>query len=317
MAENKLKLAIVVPCYNEQEVFPDTKAALNIVLNNLINEKLVAENSYILFVDDGSKDQTWSLITEANKESKLFRGLKLSRNRGHQNALMAGLMYAKDNADAAISIDADLQDDVNVIKELVLKHHQGNQLVFAVRRKRDKDSFFKRFTAQGFYKLMNAMGVKSIYNHADYRLMSQRALKELANYQEVNLFLRALVIELGFKSDVVYFDRLERLKGESKYPLKKMLAFAFDGITSFSIRPLTILFPLSILMLVIGFVWLVTGLILNLLAIVNWPLSSVYALIILVGGINLLGVSIVGQYVGKNYIETKARPRYIVETILE
>ena len=317
MAENKLKLAIVVPCYNEQEVFPDTKAALNIVLNNLINEKLVAENSYILFVDDGSKDQTWSLITEANKESKLFRGLKLSRNRGHQNALMAGLMYAKDNADAAISIDADLQDDVNVIKELVLKHHQGNQLVFAVRRKRDKDSFFKRFTAQGFYKLMNAMGVKSIYNHADYRLMSQRALKELANYQEVNLFLRALVIELGFKSDVVYFDRLERLKGESKYPLKKMLAFAFDGITSFSIRPLTILFPLSILMLVIGFVWLVIGLILNLLAIVNWPLSSVYALIILVGGINLLGVSIVGQYVGKNYIETKARPRYIVETILE
>ena len=317
MAENKLKLAIVVPCYNEQEVFPDTKAALNIVLNNLINEKLVAENSYILFVDDGSKDQTWSLIAAANKESKLFRGLKLSRNRGHQNALMAGLMYAKDNADAAISIDADLQDDVNVIKELVLKHHQGNQLVFAVRRKRDKDSFFKRFTAQGFYKLMNAMGVKSIYNHADYRLMSQRALKELANYQEVNLFLRALVIELGFKSDVVYFDRLERLKGESKYPLKKMLAFAFDGITSFSIRPLTILFPLSILMLVIGFVWLVIGLILNLLAIVNWPLSSVYALIILVGGINLLGVSIVGQYVGKNYIETKARPRYIVETILE
>lgn len=317
MAENKLKLAIVVPCYNEQEVFPDTKAALNIVLNNLINEKLVAENSYILFVDDGSKDQTWSLIASANKESKLFRGLKLSRNRGHQNALMAGLMYAKDNADAAISIDADLQDDVNVIKELVLKHHQGNQLVFAVRRKRDKDSFFKRFTAQGFYKLMNAMGVKSIYNHADYRLMSQRALKELANYQEVNLFLRALVIELGFKSDVVYFDRLERLKGESKYPLKKMLAFAFDGITSFSIRPLTILFPLSILMLVIGFVWLVIGLILNLLAIVNWPLSSVYALIILVGGINLLGVSIVGQYVGKNYIETKARPRYIVETILE
>ena len=317
MGEQKLKLAIVVPCYNEQEVFPDTKAALNIVLQNLINEQLISNNSYILFVDDGSKDQTWQLIEQANKESKSLKGLKLSRNRGHQNALLAGLMYAKDNSDMAISIDADLQDDVNIIKDLVLKYYEGNELVLAVRRKRDKDSFFKRFTAQAFYKLMNAMGVKSIYNHADYRLMGKRSLNELANYHEVNLFLRALIIELGFKTDIVYFDRLERLKGESKYPLKKMLAFAFDGITSFSIRPLTIFYPISFLLMMIGFVWLVTGAILNLLAIVDWPLSNLYALVLLVGGLNLLAISTLGQYVGKNYIETKARPRYIVEKIIE
>jgi glycosyltransferase involved in cell wall biosynthesis len=316
MAES-LKLAIVVPCYNEQEVFPDTKAALNIVLQDLINEKLISNNSFILFVDDGSKDKTWDLIAAANQESKLFKGLKLSRNRGHQNALMAGLMYAKDNADATISIDADLQDDVNIIKEIVLKHIAGNEIVFAVRKKRDKDTFFKRFTAQSFYKVMNLMGVKTIYNHADYRLMSKRALQELSNYHEVNLFLRAMVIELGFKSDVVYFDRLERLKGESKYPLKKMLAFAFDGITSFSIKPLTIFYPIAILMLLIGFTWLALSLGLNLLNIVAWPFAGIYSLILIVGGTNLLAISVVGQYVGKNYIETKARPRYIVERVVE
>jgi polyisoprenyl-phosphate glycosyltransferase len=317
MEHKQLKLAIVVPCYNEQEVFPDTKAALTIVLQNLINEKLVSESSYILFVDDGSKDKTWELITSAHLESKLMRGLKLSRNRGHQNALLAGLMYAKDNSDMAISIDADLQDDVNVIKELVLKHYQGNEMVFAVRAKRDKDSFFKRFTAQSFYKVMNLMGVKTIYNHADYRLMSKRALEELSNYKEVNLFLRALVIELGFKTDVVYFDRLERLKGESKYPLKKMLAFAFDGITSFSIKPLTIFYSLSFLLIITGFIWLLVSLLVNLLTTISWPLSYIYGLILLVGGLNLLGISTVGQYVGKNYVETKARPRYIVEKILD
>jgi polyisoprenyl-phosphate glycosyltransferase len=317
MEHKQLKLAIVVPCYNEQEVFPDTKAALTIVLQNLINEKLVSESSYILFVDDGSKDKTWELIANAHLESKLMRGLKLSRNRGHQNALLAGLMYAKDNSDMAISIDADLQDDVNVIKELVLKHYQGNEMVFAVRAKRDKDNFFKRFTAQSFYKVMNLMGVKTIYNHADYRLMSKRALEELSNYKEVNLFLRALVIELGFKTDVVYFDRLERLKGESKYPLKKMLSFAFDGITSFSIKPLTIFYSLSFLLIITGFIWLLVSLLVNLLTTILWPLSYVYGLIFLVGGLNLLGISTVGQYVGKNYVETKARPRYIVEKVLD
>jgi glycosyltransferase involved in cell wall biosynthesis len=317
MEHKQLKLAIVVPCYNEQEVFPDTKAALSIVLANLIQEKIVSENSYIVFVDDGSKDETWKLINKAHEESKSIRGLKLSRNRGHQNALLAGLMYAKDNADMAISIDADLQDDVNVIKELVLKHYQGNEMVFAVRAKRDKDSIFKRLTAQSFYRVMNLMGVKTIYNHADYRLMSKRTLNELSKYKEVNLFLRALVVELGFKTDVVYFDRLERLKGESKYPLKKMISFAIDGITSFSIKPLTIYFTLSFILLITGFIWLFVSLLVSLLTTIIWPLSYVYGLIILIGGINLLAISTVGQYVGKNYVETKARPRYIVETILE
>lgn len=231
-------LTIVVPCYNEEEVLPETFSQLHDLLIDLMQEELVAENSKILFVDDGSKDRTWMLIHKASLKTDLIRGVKLSRNVGHQNALLAGLFTAKESSDCVVSVDADLQDDISVIREFIHKFNEGYEIVYGVRKKRETDTFFKRSTAQGFYKLMQKMGVNLVYNHADFRLMSRRALQELERFEEVNLFLRGIVPLIGFKSTSVYYERKERFAGETKYPLKKMLAFAFDGITSFSVTPI-------------------------------------------------------------------------------
>lgn len=316
MKNNKLaRLALVVPCYNEQEVLPSTNTTLQNVLNTLIGKDLISDDSYILYVNDGSKDETWNIIEKFHEESNLVDGIKLSRNKGHQNALMAGLMYAKDNCDCAISIDADLQDDVNVIEQMVNEYLGGSQIVYGVRNSRDTDSFFKRKTATMFYKLMEKLGAKTIYNHADFRLMSSRALQELASFNEVNLFLRGIVTELGFKVSIVKYDRLERQLGESKYPFSKMLSLAFEGITSFSIKPVMIVVYTGAVLLILGFLAILTVIIYSFFAFFNvaWFIVSIMSLFT---GMNLLAIGLVGIYVGKNYMETKSRPRYIIETVL-
>ena len=316
MKNNKLaRLALVVPCYNEQEVLPSTNTTLQNVLRTLIDKDLISDDSYILYVNDGSKDETWNIIEKFHEESNLVDGIKLSRNKGHQNALMAGLMYAKDNCDCAISIDADLQDDVNVIEQMVNEYLNGSQIVYGVRNSRDTDSFFKRKTATMFYKLMEKLGAKTIYNHADFRLMSSRALQELASFNEVNLFLRGIVTELGFKVSIVKYDRLERQLGESKYPFSKMLSLAFEGITSFSIKPVMIVVYTGAVLLILGFLAILTVVIYSFFAFFNvaWFIVSIMSLFT---GMNLLAIGLVGIYVGKNYMETKSRPRYIIETVL-
>lgn len=309
-------LAIVVPCYNEEEVLPSSNEQLISVLNNLIEANKISKDSYILYVDDGSKDWTWSIISSLYEKSSLVKGLKLSRNKGHQNALLAGLEYAKDHADVSISIDADLQDDINVISKMVDYYLEGHDIVYGVRSNRKKDSFFKRFTAQAFYKLMNALGTNTVYNHADFRLMSKRALEGLFKYNEVNVFLRGIVPTIGFKSEIVYYERKERQAGVTKYPLKKMLSFAFEGITSFSIKPLTLILRTGIF---ISFMSVMTFIILLVMDLMHYQNVDILVylgiLICFLLGLNLVGMGIVGQYVGKNYVETKARPRYIVEEI--
>ncbi|HHU27643.1 TPA: glycosyltransferase family 2 protein [bacterium] len=309
-------LAIVVPCYNEEEVLPSSNEQLISVLNNLIEANKISKDSYILYVDDGSKDRTWSIISSLYEKSSLVKGLKLSRNKGHQNALLAGLEYAKDHADVSISIDADLQDDINVISKMVDYYLEGHDIVYGVRSDRKKDSFFKRFTAQAFYKLMNALGTNTVYNHADFRLMSNRALEGLFKYNEVNVFLRGIVPTIGFKSEIVYYERKERQAGVTKYPLKKMLSFAFEGITSFSIKPLTLILRTGIF---ISFMSVMTFIILLVMDLMHYQNVDILVylgiLICFLLGLNLVGMGIVGQYVGKNYVETKARPRYIVEEI--
>jgi glycosyltransferase involved in cell wall biosynthesis len=309
-------LAIVVPCYNEEEVLPSSNEQLISVLNNLIEANKISKDSYILYVDDGSKDRTWSIISSLYEKSSLVKGLKLSRNKGHQNALLAGLEYAKDHADISISIDADLQDDINVISKMVDYYLEGHDIVYGVRSDRKKDSFFKRFTAQAFYKLMNALGTNTVYNHADFRLMSKRALEGLFKYNEVNVFLRGIVPTIGFKSEIVYYERKERQAGVTKYPLKKMLSFAFEGITSFSIKPLTLILRTGIF---ISFMSVMTFIILLVMDLMHYQNVDILVylgiLICFLLGLNLVGMGIVGQYVGKNYVETKARPRYIVEEI--
>jgi glycosyltransferase involved in cell wall biosynthesis len=309
-------LAIVVPCYNEEEVLPSSNEQLISVLNNLIEANKISKDSYILYVDDGSKDRTWSIISSLYEKSSLVKGLKLSRNKGHQNALLAGLEYAKDHADVSISIDADLQDDINVISKMVDYYLEGHDIVYGVRSDRKKDSFFKRFTAQAFYKLMNALGTNTVYNHADFRLMSKRALEGLFKYNEVNVFLRGIVPTIGFKSEIVYYERKERQAGVTKYPLKKMLSFAFEGITSFSIKPLTLILRTGIF---ISFMSVMTFIILLVMDLMHYQNVDILVylgiLICFLLGLNLVGMGIVGQYVGKNYVETKARPRYIVEEI--
>ena len=313
---NEPVLTIVVPCYNEQEVLPDTICVLQKLLNELISERLVSLHSKILFVDDGSKDQTWEIIYKEGLKNELVRGLKLSRNVGHQNALLAGLFTAKEISDCVISIDADLQDDILVIREFMKKYHQGYEIVYGVRKGRDTDTMFKRYTAQGFYKLMKKMGVDLVYNHADFRLMSKRSLQELENFKEVNLFLRGIVPMLGFRSDVVYYDRKVRQAGESKYPLKKMLAFAFDGITSFSVSPIRFV-------LVIGFVSFFLSLLfggyflsLKFLGNTETGWTSLITSIWLIGGLQLIAIGLIGEYVGKIYQETKQRPKYTIEVDL-
>jgi glycosyltransferase involved in cell wall biosynthesis len=306
-------LTIVVPCYNEQEVLPETIYSLQQLITELVQEGLVSHHSKILLVDDGSKDQTWNLIYKEGLKNQFVSGLKLSRNVGHQNAVLAGLFTAKEISDCVISIDADLQDDIQVIREFMKKFHEGYEIVYGVRKGRETDTFFKRSTAQGFYKLMKAMGVDLVYNHADYRLMSKRAIGELQNFTEVNLFLRGIVPLLGFRSDVVYYDRLVRQAGETKYPLKKMLAFAFDGITSFSVSPIRFV-------LIIGFVSFFMSLLfggyfltLKFLGNTETGWTSLIISIWLIGGLQLIAIGLIGEYIGKIYKETKQRPKYIVE----
>lgn len=310
------QLAIVIPMYNEEEVFNLCVDAMTEVIKDLINKGKISNNSYMLLVDDGSKDKTWSLIEKANKENPYVYGLKLAANAGHQNALLAGLMAAKGNCDMSVSIDADLQDDVEAIEKMVDKYNEGCDVVYGVRSKRDSDTFFKRTTAQGFYKLMNKLGAKSVYNHADFRLLSNRALEALSGYKEQNLYLRGLVPLIGFKSDSVYYERSERAAGESKYPLKKMLRFAFNGITSFSSKPLSLITMMGALIVILSIAALVYALISYFLGTTEPGWASLILSIWFLGGVQLLCIGLVGQYVGKIFEETKQRPRYNIETYL-
>jgi len=312
----KNRLAIVVPCYNEQEVFPLCAEKLTEVIKDLIIKQKVAKNSFILFVDDGSKDKTWELISGEVEKNKYVRGLKLSGNVGHQNALLAGLVTANDSSDMTVSIDADLQDDVTAIEKMVDKYLDGFDVVYGVRNDRSSDSVFKRTTAQGFYKLMSTLGAKSVYNHADFRLMSHRAVEALKKYKERNLFLRGIVPLIGFKSDSVYYERSKRAAGESKYPLKKMLKFAFDGITSFSIKPITLITLLGVLIIICCIVALVYTLISYFAGRTEPGWASLILSIWFIGGVQLVSIGLVGQYVGKIYIESKERPRFNIEEYL-
>ncbi|HIW15140.1 MAG TPA: glycosyltransferase family 2 protein [Firmicutes bacterium] len=306
-------LFLVVPCYNEQEVLPETNRVLLQKLTAMKQDGLCDKKSCVLYVDDGSRDETWPIITRLQRENPTVQGLKLSHNRGHQNALLAGLMTAAQECDCAISLDADLQDDVGVLDQFVEKYLDGCDVVYGVRNRRETDTFFKRTTAQGFYKFMRLLGADVVYNHADYRLMSRRALEALGQYREVNLFLRGLVPLIGFRSDYVYYDRHERFAGESKYPLKKMLAFAMDGITSFSVKPLKLISRLGILISILSIFGLLYALISWCTghAVAGW--TAIISSIWLLGGIQMLCLGVVGTYIGKIYSEVKARPRYIIE----
>lgn len=307
---------MVVPCYNEEEVLDETTRQLTEKLHNLIKGGKISEKSRILYVNDGSKDQTWAIISRLHEEYDIVSGINLSRNRGHQNAVLAGLMYAKEYCDAAISMDADLQDDINAIDEMVDKFIQGMDVVYGVRSSRKKDTFFKKFTAEGFYKMMKWMGVDIVFNHADYRLMSRRVLQQLENYEEVNLFLRGIVPLIGYPSDNVYYERHERFAGESKYPLKKMLSFAFDGITSFSVKPIRFILTLGMLIFLVSVGILIYSIVRHFMGetVLGW--SSLMVSIWALGGLQLLAIGIVGEYIGKMYLETKKRPRFAIQDVL-
>ena len=312
------KLGIIVPCYNEEEVLEIASKALREVLTDLISKQKIAEDSFILFVNDGSKDRTWELIEGEHKKYPVsVLGLKLAGNVGHQFALTAGLITAKDMCDVTVSIDADLQDDVNVIEEMIDKFHAGNDIVYGVRKERKTDTFFKRVTAQGFYKLMSLMGVKTIYNHADFRLMSRRAVEQFSKYKETNLFLRGMMPLIGYQTDCVYYDRLERVAGESKYPLKKMLALAFNGISSFSVKPITMVTVLGVFILIASLCAAVYALISYFMGHVVPGWTSLILSIWFLGGVQLLSIGLVGQYIGKIYMEVKQRPRYNIEKVLD
>ncbi len=310
------KLMVVIPCYNEEEVLGETSRRLTLKMKALVDAGLCDDTSRVLLVDDGSRDRTWEIIEKLHAENPLFEGLKLSRNRGHQNALLAGLMTAKDRCDFSISMDADLQDDMDAMDRFIGEYRKGCDVVYGVRNKRETDTFFKRQTALGFYRLMKTLGVDITFNHADYRLMSRRALTALSQFREVNLFLRGLAPLVGFQSGTVYYDRSERFAGESKYPFKKMLAFAIDGITSFSVKPLRLITTLGIVIFVISLVMLVYTLVSFLTghAVLGW--SSTIASIWMIGGIQLLSLGVIGEYVGKIYNESKHRPRFIIDRYL-
>ena len=308
-------LYLVIPCYNEEEVLPETSKQLLEKINSLVQKQKISEKSRIVFVNDGSKDRTWELIENLHAQNPVFQGVKLSRNRGHQNALLAGLMTVKNYCDAAISLDADLQDDINAIDEMVDKFTLENcDIVYGVRSARKTDTFFKKTTAEGFYKVMNRLGAEVTYNHADYRLMSRRALDGLEQFGEVNLFLRGIVPMIGYKSDCVYYERKERFAGESKYQHKKMLAFAMEGITSLSTKPIKMITGLGALIFCISFIVFICLLISRIAgATVNFTTVSVW----LTGGLQLIAIGIVGEYVGKVYLETKHRPKFIIEKYLD
>ena len=305
-------LYIVIPCYNEQEVLPITAPQFLGKLTQLIGEGKISDNSRILFVDDGSKDKTWEIISRLSTEDIHFTGIQQSRNRGHQNAVLAGLMEAKDICDITISIDCDGQDDLNAMDEMVDCYLDGCQIVYGVRKKRDTDTFFKRTTALGFYKVMNLFGVESVYNHADYRLVSSQALQAFADFKEVNLFLRGMFPLVGFKSTSVYYDRQERLAGESHYPLSKMINLAIDGITSLSTKPLRMITVLGMIVAFISFVGVIWSFIQALLGMTVAGWASMTCIICFVSGVQLVGLGVLGEYIGKIYLEVKARPRYII-----
>lgn len=305
-------LYIVIPCYNEQEVLPTTAPMFLEKLQFLIDNGKIDNDSRILFVNDGSKDTTWNIICSLAEQNEHYKGISQSRNRGHQNAVLAGLMEAKSNCDITISIDCDGQDDINAMDEMIDAYMDGCEVVYGVRAKRNTDTFFKRFTAESFYKLMNVMGAEVVYNHADYRLMSSRVLEEFANFKEVNLFLRGMVPLVGFKSTSVFYNRKERIAGESHYPLKKMLALAFDGITSLSVKPIRIITIMGVLISIlslVGVVWAIASALAGN-SVAGW--ASTACIICFVGGILTLFLGVIGEYVGKIYMEVKARPRYII-----
>ena len=315
--KKKNKLYIVVPCYNEEQVLGETSKRLKIKCKNLIQKGQISKDSKIVFVDDGSKDRTWKMISELHETDSLFSGVKLSRNRGHQNALLAGLTMASEHADMAISMDADLQDDINAVDQMIEKYYEGCDIVYGVRSKRKTDSFFKRFTAEAFYRIMNHLGANTVFNHADYRLMSKRALEGLAQFKEVNLFLRGIVPMIGYPSDIVTYERKERFAGESKYPLKKMLALALEGITSLSIKPIRLITGLGFMVFFVSIAMLIYILVRFFMGatVVGW--ASVAVSVWAIGGLLLLSIGVVGEYIGKIYLETKERPRFIVESFLE
>lgn len=310
-------LYIVIPCYNEQEVLPVTSGMFLEKITSLIEKGRVAPESRVVFVNDGSKDNTWNIIQDLAKSDEHFEGVCLSRNRGHQNALLGGLMTVKDRCDITISIDCDGQDDINAMDAMVDAYWDGCEVVYGVRSKRDTDTFFKRFTAEGFYRVMNFMGAETVFNHADYRLMSRRALEGLAQFREVNLFLRGIVPMIGYRTGTVEYERGERFAGESKYPLKKMLSFAMEGITSLSVKPIRyitglgfLIFAVSILMLIYSIVRWATG-----ATIIGW--ASVICSVWAIGGLILLSLGVIGEYIGKIYLETKGRPRFLLREVLE
>lgn len=309
-------LYVVVPCYNEQEVLPETSKRLKAKMKALMQNGVISDRSRVIFVNDGSKDATWSIIKKLHEEDNIFGGINLSRNRGHQNALLAGLMTVRDIADVSISMDADLQDDIDAMDEMLEKFHSGCDIVYGVRSKRATDTAFKRISAEAFYKLMNMMGANTVYNHADYRLMSKRALDGLSEFHEVNLFLRGIVPMIGYQTDVVYYERSERFAGESKYPLKKMISFAMEGITSLSNKPIKMITNLGVFVFLMSFVILAYSLIRHFTGATITGWTTIIASIWAIGGLILLSLGVIGEYIGKIYMETKERPRYIIEQFL-
>jgi glycosyltransferase involved in cell wall biosynthesis len=311
------RLFCVIPCYNEQEVLPETSTRILAKLRELISKNKISDDSRIVFVNDGSRDSTWEIISSLHESDPHFQGVNLANNVGHQNALLAGLMTVKDHCDMAVSMDADLQDDINAIEEMVDRYNEGYDVVYGVRSKRATDTFFKRATAEGFYKLINGLGAKTVYNHADYRLMSKRALDALSEFNEVNLFLRGIVPMIGFKNTVVYYERAERFAGESKYPLKKMLSFAVEGITSLSTKPIKMITGLGFFIFFVSIAVLIYSLVRHFThhTIPGWTTTvlSVWA----IGGLIMISLGIIGEYIGKIYLESKHRPRFIIESYLD
>ena len=309
-------LFLVIPCYNEEDILKDTTKVIKTKMKELINKKVINKNSKVLYVNDGSQDNTWNIIEDINKKDPLFTGISLSKNKGQQNALFAGLMIAKEYADIIISMDADMQDDIDVIDKMIEKYNNGNEIVYGVRKNRKKDSYFKRTTALSFYKFMKRLGVDIIYNHADYRLASKRVLNELEKFSEINLFLRGIFPLIGFKNDIVYYERKQRTKGKTKYPTKKMLSFALDGITSFSIKPIRIILNLGIIIFILSLVIMTYSIIRKIFGYTVAGWTFIICSIWLIAGIQMLSLGIIGEYIGKIYAEVKRRPRYIIDNNL-
>lgn len=307
---------LIIPCYNEEQVLAETAKRLKLIVESLIEKGKISTSSKICFVDDGSKDNTWKIIKDLHFSSEIFSGIKLAMNKGHQNALMSGLMMANEYADAIISMDCDLQDDINVIEQFIDKYYTGIDIVYGVRKNRKKDTFFKKGTAKLFYNFMSFLGVDIIKNHADYRLMSKRVVNSLSEFKEVNLFLRGVIPMIGYTHDIVYYERNERFAGESKYPLKKMISFAIDGITSFSIKPIRWITILGFLIFTVSIILLIYFLIIHLTGKTVQGFTTIVLSVWAIGGIQILAIGIIGEYIGKIYMETKKRPRYIIEEFL-